>query len=299
MNQTTLTKTCRACGTEKPLSAFLQMSGTKHGTAYGNICASCRKAAKEQVERRKKTEAEGGTTSETGHRIDSKAKVQDAKDRRKHHQKTEDEYHEERKLDEEESENKQEKTLDKEDKEKKHRESFLNKRKHGSTTSRKATEKRERQQHAAEESASRTEQHNEDIAAQAHGAHEESKRTQVDLSVTYHGQQIAGSIKHTQNVYLRQFADWLGNAAPIVRNVSGMGKSAGVKQSGSIASPFAQANAGEPVQKTAAKQQAANKQTASHRNFLGNQTQSNQAAKDPAQQHVEKNWRPSGGGRKK
>lgn len=294
MNHPILTKTCKACGQQKPLSAFLQMSGTKHGTGYGNICASCRKAAKEQVARRKKTDADGGTTSETGHRIDSKSKVQDAKDRREFLQKTEDEYHEERKLDEIETEDRQEKKQDKQDKEKKHRESFLAKRKPETTYDKKSADKRDAQKRHADETISREERHNEDVAAQAHGAHEEKIKTGIDFSVTYQGQQISGSIKHTQNVFLRQFADWLGNSAPIVRNVAGAGKTAGVKQSGSIASPFAQANAADPAKKNLTQSQTA----ASRGGLLSNQNQSQQQ-KDPAQQHVEKNWRPGGGGGRK
>lgn len=43
-----LARVCNACGIEKPLSAFLQLSGA-HGTSYGKVCAKCRaitKAAK-------------------------------------------------------------------------------------------------------------------------------------------------------------------------------------------------------------------------------------------------------------
>lgn len=38
---TSLTRTCIACGIEKPLSAFLQITGAR-GTTYGNICSACR-----------------------------------------------------------------------------------------------------------------------------------------------------------------------------------------------------------------------------------------------------------------
>jgi len=41
---TQLTRTCSACGQQKPLSAFLEISS--RGTKYGNICAACRGAGK-------------------------------------------------------------------------------------------------------------------------------------------------------------------------------------------------------------------------------------------------------------
>lgn len=39
--QNRLTRHCNACGIEKPLSAFLQVSGAQ-GTSYGDICSTCR-----------------------------------------------------------------------------------------------------------------------------------------------------------------------------------------------------------------------------------------------------------------
>ncbi len=40
---TQLTRICAVCGIQKPLSAFLQISGA-HGTTYGTVCATCRSA---------------------------------------------------------------------------------------------------------------------------------------------------------------------------------------------------------------------------------------------------------------
>lgn len=50
MTNIPLTRTCSSCGIKKPLSAFLQISGTK-GTTYGSICSSCRgaEAAKKNI----------------------------------------------------------------------------------------------------------------------------------------------------------------------------------------------------------------------------------------------------------
>lgn len=41
--QTSLMRTCIACGIEKPLAAYLQITGAQ-GTTYGNVCSTCRGA---------------------------------------------------------------------------------------------------------------------------------------------------------------------------------------------------------------------------------------------------------------
>ena len=68
-----LTRTCSACGIEKPLSAFLQISGTQ-GTLYGAICATCRSAG---ITGKKPTTSldEGTTSASSGSRIGVKEKV--------------------------------------------------------------------------------------------------------------------------------------------------------------------------------------------------------------------------------
>ena len=83
-------KTCANCGQQKPLSAFLQITGKE--TGYGNICATCRKTLKDKVSK----EREDSSTSHTGHKIDSKAKVQAEIDKRQQRKEKEDLYHKER-----------------------------------------------------------------------------------------------------------------------------------------------------------------------------------------------------------
>lgn len=70
MNQPhpTLTKVCASCGLQKPLSAFLELSGTEGHIIYGNVCSSCRKTDKE-------LKKEESTTSTSGVKIDSKVKT--------------------------------------------------------------------------------------------------------------------------------------------------------------------------------------------------------------------------------
>src|SRR3990167_11420340 len=95
-NQPTLSKTCAACGLQKPLSAFLQL--TDAGTSYGNICSTCRKAGADI--KKPKTEAEDSTTSVSGHKIDTKTKIHGDIDKKQIKQRTEELYHEDRKKDE-------------------------------------------------------------------------------------------------------------------------------------------------------------------------------------------------------
>lgn len=75
-------RTCSHCGEEKPLAAFLQLSGSQ-GTVYGNICSTCRseKAKNKQVP----TDEERGKNS--GLRIDSNAKVQIEAEQKRHEKK--------------------------------------------------------------------------------------------------------------------------------------------------------------------------------------------------------------------
>ena len=75
-----LTKTCASCGQQKPLSAFLQLSGAE-GSTYSNVCATCRKA---NLDKPAPKDPDEVTTSTTGLRIDSKTKVEEAKNIREH-----------------------------------------------------------------------------------------------------------------------------------------------------------------------------------------------------------------------
>lgn len=223
--QLNLTKTCVNCGQQKPLTAFLEMSVTQ-GTAYGNVCSSCRKTALEAMERRKKTEAEGSTTSETGHKIDSKTKIHDAIGKREKSQQDEEDYHKERDLEEKIIETVVEKKQLTEQKEKKHRKDFLDK-----PRTKPAEKPAQAGQTHAGVIAERTARHNESVALEKHAAHEEDKKTKHDYTVAYQGQKL--DIRFQSSVF-NQFRAWLGNSAPIVNNLNVTIKEAAPKQSGSI-----------------------------------------------------------------
>ena len=67
-----LTRVCASCGIEKPISAFLQLTGA-HGTTYGAVCATCRS----RDARKAKTPApkDESSSSTSGHRIGAKQKA--------------------------------------------------------------------------------------------------------------------------------------------------------------------------------------------------------------------------------
>src|SRR3990167_930175 len=92
-SSSSLTKICSNCGLQKPLSAFLELTGP-HGASYGNVCANCRKTVIEQAN---KTESEESTTSTTKVRIDSKTKVQSDFDKKEFLETQKENYDEERK----------------------------------------------------------------------------------------------------------------------------------------------------------------------------------------------------------
>lgn len=232
-NHPSLTKTCINCGLQKPLSAFLEMSGAE-GTAYGNICSSCRKTALEEMERRKKTDAEGSSTSESGKKIDGKMKVQTTADNREAINRTNEDYHAERKLDEEILENKQQIDLKKESSQKKHHKDFLQKSSflgsNAKTTS-KSTAAQQQQANVA--------QGNEKAANQTLQHKEERIMKEYDSSVAHQGDQTGQlKFKRGYNQALMNFLDRI-TSAPIAKTVNQTNKAAEHKQTGSAAHPAA------------------------------------------------------------
>lgn len=72
-DRTQMTRTCIACGIEKPLAAFLEISST-HGTRYGNLCATCRGAGITE-KKKNKGEEDQSTIATSGTRIGLKERV--------------------------------------------------------------------------------------------------------------------------------------------------------------------------------------------------------------------------------
>ena len=118
MNNPDLTKVCSSCGQRKSLSAFLQLAGF----GYGSICATCRKTNLQNA-----PEKEDSTRSTTGEKIDSKAKVQEAFDKREAEKQIKENYAEERNKLEEKQILRSQKIADISDNDKKIRQNFLEK----------------------------------------------------------------------------------------------------------------------------------------------------------------------------
>lgn len=179
-----LTKTCKNCGLEKPLSSFLVVSGAEAGT-YGNFCSDCRKTAP-QVER------EGAATSATGFKIDSKTKVQAEIDKRKQRKEITEQYFDERDKRGLNFIKKTEATLTQSKNEVRHR-SFLDSRK-----------------------PAKTEKKADTPVFGGETQHAEARRFNFNAPVE--DTRIAGKMKHQSETFKR-FSAWLGNSAPIVQAV--------------------------------------------------------------------------------
>lgn len=119
----TLLKTCSSCGKQKPLAAFLQLSGTE-GASYGNVCATCRGS---HIHKKAITEKDESTRSSSGLHVDSKTKVKSESDKRHHRLEIEERYHEDREEQAEEAFQQLEKKHIKSEKEKDHRKNYIEK----------------------------------------------------------------------------------------------------------------------------------------------------------------------------
>lgn len=262
-NHPSITKVCINCGLQKPLSAFLEMSGTE-GTAYGNICSSCRKTALEEMERRKKTDAEGSSTSQTGSKIDGKMKVQTTADNRELINRTTEEYHAERKIDEEISENKQEIKFNKEATQKKHHKDYLQKSSFLNRTSATAGKIT-----AAQQQQATVTQGNEKAANQTVERKEERIKKEYDSTVAHQGDQTGQSkFKAHTNRPLMEFLARIASA-PIGKNVNQVKSESAIKQTGT------KEKAAPPESRSDAKQEKG-------------------AEKDAAVQFIEEKWQRPG-----
>lgn len=183
-----LVKTCSNCGLQKPLSAFMQIAGPE-GTTYGNICSSCRKTVMERAA--KIPEPDESSSSTSGFKVDSKAKVRGDVDKKELRHKVEEQYHEERDKKAEQFIRVVQKGEKLEKEEKTRRESFLDKR----PVSDKNKPGKEPQNIYVEQAA---------------------KEQQTDFTSPFIDTQIA-KIKHTQSSTFNQFKAWLSKSSPIVQ----------------------------------------------------------------------------------
>jgi hypothetical protein len=212
--QNLLAKTCIACGLQKPISAFLQISGPQ-GTSYGNICSTCRGSGADKKVVIDQAE-DGRSGSSTGLKIDSKAKVQIDRDKQ-----AVSELKKELDLTEHEkqlatSEDKAERKDDKEVAERKHRESYIEPKKTDSFFARKTDtklpllrsiqEKQSLEHRTSVEHVAKKETQQKDAAVK-----QDAKDKGLDLSDIATDQIIGGKVKTTTGEYNR-LKSWFGNA---------------------------------------------------------------------------------------
>lgn len=214
--QASLTKTCAVCGLQKPLSAFLQLAGSKGTTIYGNICASCRKTQSEKIALPQ--EPDDVTTSTSGKKIDTKAKVAGDIDRKQQWETTEEAYHAER--EKEQKETKKE-TSKKEtaNYEKKKQESFLKSRTFITTDRKKATVRSDAKQPI--EQTLQTAQNREQVERLVQVTKEEQQKADISLDVPFLDTQIAGKLKHS-GVAFKALINLLGKSSALGRAASEM-----------------------------------------------------------------------------
>lgn len=187
MSKPNLTRTCRICGVQKPLAAFLQLGGP-NGTSYGDICHSCRKINQEAANQ----EPDEGATSNTGVVIDSKSKVKAETDKREHRTLTQEQYYEEREKEADEINTQASLARQKAKEEKTHRQSFLEKRPVLET--KKAKPK---------------------LASEPNSVAEKEQVT--DLTAPFIDTQISGKLKYASSSIFQQFLNLLPDS-PITRH---------------------------------------------------------------------------------
>lgn len=205
----TLTKICSSCGFERPLTAFLQVAGPK-GTLYGNICASCRSG---KIEKKVQlTEAEEGTRSSSGLKIDEKTKKKTDQLKKEHKKEADEKYVKEREKTTEDTKLKTEKIDKKLKSEKTHRETFLQSLVNVHTAkSTAATQQKITTTYTNEQAASKEAKAGNDAAAQA-----EAKAKGFDA----HGPQIpsqTGGLLKTQGVAFQAWLRTIGPSAAMAR----------------------------------------------------------------------------------
>lgn len=198
-SSSSFSKICASCGLEKPLSAFLELSGDAAGT-YGSICGACRKT---HMEKMKSKDKEDSSRTDTGHKIDSKVKVAKDIDNKETAERTEEEYHKERDEDEILATDELEKKEIKQTVERRHRETFLDRRRVQHQTD-KASENAKT--HVALQEETRDEQNTQNFSR------DENKKTEIDFTTPVIDTYIPGK-KKFEGVAIRAFANLARNSA--------------------------------------------------------------------------------------
>lgn len=203
---TSLTRICIACGIQKPLSAFLHLSGTK-GTTYGNICSTCRNLNIQQEAKQPDNDEEEGSSS-SGLRIDAKAKVQAAQDKKEVLKKTKELAQRENKKRDKMAVDKIQNIKKTEQAEKKHRHYLDAKKKSGFLGFQGKTPSEPTNQRSQEKQAAVTQEQQTEAAKTARS------QTEINLAQPGTAAQLS-QVKYQASSVFKEFKAWLGGAAAV------------------------------------------------------------------------------------
>lgn len=216
-NQPRLTRVCSACGLEKPLAAFLQISG-KLGTNYGTICASCRAIGRAAAQ---STSDEDSTTETKDKRIGSKERVDIEQEKTRQAKELKELYIKAAKKREEDAAVKTEEADLKEKAEKEHRKFYIEtKQAQGFLAQRKPTEpssSTERQARQQIESNALENQQRVETQKQEDIIKQELQIVSLDLSIPYVAGQTS-QLRFQTDTFLK-FKSWIGTSAPLVKTL--------------------------------------------------------------------------------
>lgn len=213
MSKPNLLKTCSSCGLQKPLAAFLQLTESQ-GTVYGTICGDCRKAQMHKVKTPK--EQDEFSTSSTGTKIDSKARVHDSIEKKEKQKKSGEVEKEREKTKSKKEKQRIQKIITVEKEEKEHRKTYLERGSFLSDTQNKVAHQRAFEEKIKIEQDSKLE-----------AIKQDQEKTSINLGsgVAYQPSQTGAQIKYTQGHFLG-FKKWLGFSAPITRSLESSAQTA-------------------------------------------------------------------------
>lgn len=204
-----LTRTCTACRIEKPLSAFLYLT-SELGTAYGNICATCRgKGIKEKPKKMVHEDERSSTTS--GMRIGVKQVVEIELQKKRDQKERLTSQEEAAKKREHVSNEKIDSVEKKEKAEKSHREAYINYKSKKQLLSTQSVIDRKRDERFKGSPLMEEKQRTVEATKLTEARKEEEKKTTVDLSSG-----AAHGFHTNREATIKRLQTLLGTGAPIM-----------------------------------------------------------------------------------
>lgn len=206
-------QTCSACGQKKPLSDFLEWTGTQE-QRHGTICSTCRRI--------EPTERSGGSAR---FQIDNKAKVQIEQDKKEEFKHTTELEHDEKTKKETKTLEKELSAGEREQLERKRRDEYLNRKTNTFLTTKKPDMQKTLSSLPVATTAT-------DVATaktlenQRSASKEETQKTSNDLSGTYIDDPHATTVRRSAGSVFSQFRTWIGAGAALNRSLEIYGKKA-------------------------------------------------------------------------